>query len=94
MVTWQSPMIFNGIVKSYRVEYTRITDRTVADVTTTNTSVVVVMLEMFTAYQVQVFAATVVEGDGSVIVTVMTDEDSELRNIAIDITFITTASVQ
>ena len=78
MVTWRSPMTLNGIVRSYRVEYTRITNNTVEDITTTNTSVVIVMLEIFTAYQVQVFATTVAEGDGSVIVTVTTDEDSEL----------------
>ena len=71
-------MIANGIIRSYRVEFTSITDRFVDDITTTNTSVVIVMLEKFTAYQVQVFATTVAEGDGSDIVTVTTDEDSEL----------------
>ena len=78
MVTWQSPMIPNGIVRSYRVEFNRTTDNVVDDITTTNTSVVIVMLEKFTTYQVQVFATTVAEGDGSDIVTVTTDEDSEL----------------
>ena len=78
MITWQSPMILNGIVRSYRVEFTRTTDNVVDNITTTNTSVVIVMLEKFTTYQVQVFATTVVEGDGSDIVTVTTDEDSEL----------------
>ena len=78
MVTWQSPMIPNGIVRSYRVEFNRTTDNVVDDITTTNTSVVIVMLEKFTTYQVQVFATTVVEGDGSDIVTVTTDEDSKL----------------
>ena len=36
------------------------------------------MLEKFTTYQVQVFASTVAEGDGSDVVTVTTDEDSKL----------------
>ena len=83
MVTWQSPMIPNGIVRSYRVEFTGINDSFVDDITTTNTSVVIVMLEKFTTYQVQVFATTVEEGDGSDIVTVITDEDSELKFIAV-----------
>ena len=78
MVTWQSPMILNGIIRSYRVEFTRTTDNAVDDITTTNTSVVIVMLEKFATYQIQVFATTVAEGDGSDIVTVTTDEDSEL----------------
>ena len=78
MVIWQSPMIPNGIVRSYRVELTRIIDRFIDDITTTNTSVVIVMLEKFTIYDAQVFATTVTEGDGSDIATVTTDEDSEL----------------
>jgi len=41
------------------------------------------MLEKFTTYQVQVFATTVAEGEGSDIVTVTTDEDSELVYISI-----------
>ena len=71
-------MILNGIIRSYRVELTRIADSFIDDITTTNTSVVIVMLEKFTTYQVQVFATTVAEGDGGDIVTVTTDEDSEL----------------
>ena len=79
MVTWQSPMIPNGIVRSYRVVFTRINDGIIVDdIMTTNTSVVIDMLEKFTTYEVQVFATTVAEGDGSNIVTVTTDEDSEL----------------
>ena len=35
------------------------------------------MLERFTAYQIQVFATTVVEGNGSEIVMVTTDEDGK-----------------
>ena len=68
-------MIPNGIVRSYRVVYT--TGSSTADVTTSNTSVVIAMLEIFTTYQVQVFATTVAEGDGSNIVMVTTDEDSK-----------------
>ena len=71
-------MILNGIVRSYRVEFTSIADNFTNDITTTNTSVVIVMLEKFTTYEVQVFATTVAEGNGSNIVTVTTDEDSEL----------------
>ena len=78
MVTWQSPMTPNGIVRSYRVVFTRITDSIVDDVNTNNTSVVISMLEKFTTYRVQVFATTVAEGNGSDVVTVTTDEDSEL----------------
>ena len=65
----------NGIVRSYRVVYT--TGSTTADVTTTYNSVVITMLEIFTTYQVQIFATTVAEGDGSNIVIVTTDEDSK-----------------
>ena len=71
-------MILNGMLRSYRVEFTRVTDSFIDDITATNTSVVIVMLEKFTMYQVQVFATTVAEGDGSDIVTVTTDEDSKL----------------
>ena len=78
MVTWQSPMIPNGIIRSYRVEFTNITDSFVDDIVTTNTSVIIIMLEKFTTYQIQVFATTIAEGDGSDIVTLTTDEDSKL----------------
>ena len=67
-------MTRNGIIVSYRVEFI---DNTVDDVNTTNTSVIIGMLEKFTTYRVQVFATTVAEGNGSVIVEVTTDEDSE-----------------
>ena len=52
----------------------------VDSITTDNmtTSMIIDMLETFTTYEVQVFATTVEEGDGSEIVTVTTDEDSEL----------------
>jgi len=36
------------------------------------------MLEIFTTYQVQVFATTISEGDGSELVFVSTDEDCKL----------------
>ena len=71
-------MTRNGIIVSYRVEYTRMTDNFVGNANTTNTSVIIGMLEKFTTYQVQVFAMTVAEGNGSVIVEVTTDEDSKL----------------
>ena len=74
-VMWHPPMTPNGIVRSYRVVYT--TGSTTADVTTTNISIVITMLEIFTAYQVQVFATTVTEGNGSNSVMVTTDEDSK-----------------
>ena len=71
-------MTRNGIIVSYRVEYTRMTDNFVGNANTTNTSVIIGILEKFTTYQVQVFAMTVAEGNGSVIVEVTTDEDSKL----------------
>ena len=39
------------------------------------------MLEIFATYQVQVFARTVVDGTGSEIVSVTTDQDSKLMLI-------------
>ena len=75
---WQAPLVPNGIIRSYRVEFIRISDNFVSSIYTTNTSVVIAMLEKFTTYQVQVFATTTVEGDGSEVVTVTTDEDGEL----------------
>ena len=83
MVTWMPPMTPNGIIRSYRVELTRMgdsNDTVVSNSTTdnTNTSVIVSMLEKFTTYEVQVFATTVEEGSGSETIMVTTDEDSEL----------------
>ena len=95
MVTWQSPHSPNGIIRSYRVKITSVTDSigrgsgSGSDFTGSsdetnyyfnamNTSVVITMLERNTTYQVQVFATTISEGDGSKIVTVTTDENSEL----------------
>ena len=72
-VSWLPPSIRNGIVRSYRVVFT--TGDDVNNTITTNTSVIITMLERFTAYQIQVFAITVVEGNGSEIVMVTTDED-------------------
>ena len=88
MVTWQPPMIPNGIVRFYRVEYPSTTDDVdqqfndstdgiINEIFTTNTSVIITMLEKFTTYEVQVFATTIVEGYGSDVVIVTTDEDSE-----------------
>ena len=75
MVTWQPPITPNGIVRSYRIEFTT---RGVADNTyTVNTSIVINMLEKFTTYQIQLFATTVAEGSGSIIVSATTDEDSK-----------------
>ena len=93
MVTWQPPRMPNGMIRSYRVKITSVTDDTgsgsgsgftsSSDETnyyfnTMNTSVVITMLERNTTYQVQVFATAISEGDGSDIVTVTTDENSEL----------------
>jgi len=79
MVTWEPPLTHNGIIRSYRIEYNRTTDDIINNITATNNeSVIITMLEKFTTYQVQVFATTVAEGEGSDIVTVITDEDSEL----------------
>ena len=89
MVTWFPPMSPNGIVRFYRVEFTSTTDSVdqessgstddvVNEIFATNTSVIITMLEKFTTYEAQVFATTITEGNGSDVVTVTTDEDSEL----------------
>ena len=93
MVTWQSPLTPNGIIRSYRVKITSVTESTGRGsgsgftgssdennyyFNAMNTSVVITMLERNTTYQVQVFATTISEGDGSDIVTITTDENSEL----------------
>jgi len=72
-ISWLPPSISNGIVRSYRVAFT--TGDDVNNTITTNTSVIITMLERFTIYQIQVFVITVVEGNGSEIVMVTTDED-------------------
>ena len=88
MVTWEPPITPNGIVRFYRVEYPSITDVVdqtfsgnsgdgINEIFTTNTSVIITMLERFTTYEVQVFATTIAEGYGSDVVTVTTDEDSK-----------------
>ena len=74
-MTWQPPLTPNGIVRSYRIEYS--SDNFTNDINTTDTSIIIDMLEIFTAYQVQVFATTITEGDGSEIVSVTTGEDGE-----------------
>ena len=81
MITWMPPMTPNGIIRSYRVQYNEIDTRDDNFDTTDNmtTSLIIGMLEKFTTYEVQVFATTVEEGNGSEIVTVTTDEDSELH---------------
>ena len=72
----------NGIIRLYRIEVTKIGDDAgsslVVDVTGTETSVVIGMLEIFTSYQVQVVAVTVSEGEPSNVIIITTDEDSEL----------------
>ena len=85
MVTWEPPMMPNGIIRLYHIEVTKIGNddgsefpSLVINVTGTETSVVIGMLEIFTSYEVQVFAVTVSEGEPSDIVVVTTDEDSEL----------------
>ena len=78
-------MMPNGIIRLYHIEVTKIGDddslefpSLVINVTATETSVVIGMLEIFTSYKVQVFAVTVSEGEPSDVVVVTTDEDSEL----------------
>ena len=79
VVTWDPPMTPNGIVRFYRIEYTNTTSNDVVDeVNTTNTLVMINMLKSFTTYEVQVFATTITEGDGSDVVRVITDENSKL----------------
>ena len=78
-------MMPNGIIRIYYIEVTKIGDDAgsefpslVVNVTGTETSVVIGMLEIFTSFEVQVFAVTVSEGEPSDVVVVTTDEDSEL----------------
>ena len=85
MVTWEPPMMSHGIIRLYRIEVTKTEDNVgsqspslAVNVTGTETSVVIGMLEIFTSYEVQVFAITVLEGEPSNVVIVTTDEDSEL----------------
>ena len=79
LVTWMPPMTRNGIIRSYRVEYTRLNGTSLTgESNTTNTTAVIEMLDKYTTYTVQVFATTVAEGNGSERVIVTTDEDSEL----------------
>ena len=75
MVTWQPPISPNGIVRSYHIKYS--SGNFSDDINTTNISIIINMLEIFTTYQVQVFATTITEGDGSEIVNVTTDEDGK-----------------
>ena len=82
LVAWTPPMTPNGIIRSYRIELTKIGGKDTnggSSYTSDNmtTSMIIDMLEKFTTYKVQVFATTVEEGDGSEIVKVTTDEDSE-----------------
>ena len=79
-VTWDPPMTSNGTVRFYSIKFTSISTGDVKEITTTNTSVIITMLEKFTTYEVQVFANTTAEGEGSDVVTVKTDEDSELQS--------------
>ena len=78
IVTWEPPSRPNGIIRSYRVEFSRSSDGVIDGISTASTSVIISLLEKFTTYQVQAFASTVAEGDGSNVVTVTTDEDSKL----------------
>ena len=57
------------------------TNGIINEIFTTNTSVMISMLEKFTTYEVQVFATTIAEGNGSDVVIVTTDEDSEFLYI-------------
>jgi len=75
MVTWQPPITPKGIVRSYRIEYR--SGNFTYHIDTTNTSIIINMLEIFTTYQIQVFAMTIAEGDGSDIVNVTTNEDGK-----------------
>ena len=81
MVTWMPPMTPNGIIRSYLVHYYEIDTLADYDDTTDNmtTSLIIHMLKKFTTYKVQVFANTDEEGKSSEIITVTTDEDSELH---------------
>ena len=95
MVTWEPPMMPHGIIRLYRIEVTKTEDNIgseslilAVNVNGTETSVVIGMLEIFTSYEVQVFAITVLEGEPSNVVVVTTDEDSEL------LTYVVTCKIQ
>ena len=68
----------NGIIRFYLVEITS-DDDSEEEIFTSDPSVIITMLEIFTTYQIQVFASTSVsEGNGSDVIMATTDEDSEL----------------
>ena len=78
-------MMPNGKIRLYHIKVTKMEGKAgsefpslVVDVSGTETSVVIGMLEIFTSYEVQVFAVTDVKGEPSDVVVVTTDEDSEL----------------
>ena len=79
----------NGLIRFYSVKFMSIIDQKefsgstddVNEIFTSNTSVIITMLEKFTTYEVQVFATTITEGNGSDVVTVTTDEDSKFLAI-------------
>ena len=82
-VTWQPPITPNGIVKSYRIMYStrlRCFIRRNSMIINDSESAVINNLEIFTTYQIQVFATTITEGNGSDILTVKTDEYSKYFN--------------
>ena len=88
-------MMPHGIIRLYRIEVTKTEDNIgseslslAVNVNGTETSVVIGMLEIFTSYEFQVFAITVLEGEPSNVVIVTTDEDSEL------LTYIVTCRIQ
>ena len=62
-------------MRLYRVLFT--TSDVVGNTTTMSTFVNISMLEKFTPYKVQVFATTIVEGIGSEVANVTTDEDGK-----------------
>ena len=45
MVTWEPPMMPNGIIRSYRVQFNRTTDGSLDNINTNNTSVVITLLK-------------------------------------------------
>ena len=79
MVTWQSPLTPNGMIRGYQVNYfvtggngaTSVVDTNVTD------STVLTGLSIYTNYTIFVRAKTVTLGDNSISVMVSTNEDGK-----------------
>ena len=73
-VTWDPPIITNGILRYYTVEYGSSDDMEMMEVNSSDVTVVVSGLDPFTNYTFYVSAVTVTPSEPSDNVTVLTDE--------------------